>query len=76
MSDTVSVNRETLSLVLDEIDGQEMSQAGWSANAELRAALEQPRDHITDGSPCWCNPETVYTDPETGASVIVHKEPQ
>lgn len=30
----------------------------------------------TDRAPCWCNPETTYTDPETGASVIVHKEPQ
>lgn len=34
------------------------------------------REHITDGSPCWCNPETTYTDPDTGVSVIVHKEPQ
>jgi len=34
------------------------------------------RQHITDGSPCWCKPETNYTDPETGASVIVHREPQ
>jgi hypothetical protein len=34
------------------------------------------RQHVTDGSPCWCEPETSYTDPETGASVIVHKEPQ
>lgn len=33
------------------------------------------REHITDGSPCWCNPETTYTDPDTGVSVIVHKEP-
>ena len=35
-----------------------------------------PPDHITDGTPCWCNPETTYTDPNTGKSVIVHKEPQ
>jgi len=34
------------------------------------------RQHVTDGSPCWCEPETSYTDPETGASVIVHKGPQ
>jgi hypothetical protein len=34
------------------------------------------RQHVTDGSLCWCEPETSYTDPETGASVIVHKEPQ
>ncbi len=34
------------------------------------------RQHLTDGSLCWCEPETSYTDPETGASVIVHKGPQ
>jgi hypothetical protein len=34
------------------------------------------RKHVTNGNPCWCEPETSYTDPETGASVIVHKEPQ
>jgi len=34
------------------------------------------RPHVTDGSPCWCEPETSYTDPETGASVVVHKGPQ
>ena len=34
------------------------------------------REHITDGSPCWCEPETEYKDPETGVSVIVHKRLQ
>lgn len=34
------------------------------------------REHITDGSPCWCEPETDYKDPDTGVSVIVHKRPQ
>ena len=34
------------------------------------------REHITDGSQCWCEPETDYIDPETGVAVIVHKEPQ
>ena len=34
------------------------------------------REHITDGSPCWCNPELNYKDPETGAEVWIHKEPQ
>jgi len=33
-------------------------------------------EHKTDGSPCWCNPEVTYENPETGAKVIVHKEPQ
>ena len=49
----------------------------------LREALQQPvsqepvkREHITDGSPCWCNPELNYKDPETGAEVWIHKEPQ
>jgi hypothetical protein len=34
------------------------------------------REHITDGRQCWCNPDIDYVDPETGAAVIVHKEPQ
>lgn len=38
--------------------------------------LNVEREHVTDGSPCWCEPETDYTDPETGASVIVHRRPQ
>jgi len=42
----------------------------------VRGFPERKREHITDGSPCWCNPETDYIDPETGAAVIVHKEPQ
>lgn len=34
------------------------------------------REHVTDGSQCWCNPGIDYIDPDTGAAVIVHKEPQ
>ena len=34
------------------------------------------REHITDGTPCWCDPETKYIDSDTGVWVIVHKEPQ
>ena len=42
----------------------------------LREALAQPQgEHKTDGTPCWCNPDVTYENPETGAKVIVHKEP-
>lgn len=34
------------------------------------------KEHITDGKPCWCNPELNYKDPETGAEIWVHKELQ
>jgi hypothetical protein len=45
--------------------------------AALREALAQPQgEHKTDGTPCWCNPEVTYENSETGAKVIVHKEPQ
>jgi hypothetical protein len=47
-----------------------------ATSAKLKEKNESHRQHVTDGSPCWCEPETSYTDPETGASVIVHKEPQ
>ena len=42
----------------------------------LKTVLSTTREHITDGSPCWCNPELNYVDPDTGAKVWVHKEPQ
>ena len=34
------------------------------------------REHITDGSPCWCNPELDYRDPDTGAEVWIHRRDQ
>ena len=49
---------------------------GRAIEAKLKEKNGLHRQHVTDGSPCWCEPETSYTDPETGASVIVHKEPQ
>lgn len=65
------------------LDDEEQCGRYDKAIAALRQALEQPaqqepvkREHITDGSPCWCETETNYKDPETGVSVIVHKEPQ
>ena len=45
------------------------------SNAMMRA-VDKWRPHITDGSPCWCGAEVTYTDPDTGASVISHREPQ
>ena len=36
----------------------------------------QQQEHITDGTPCWCNPVLDYKDPDTGAEVWIHKEPQ
>jgi hypothetical protein len=37
---------------------------------------EAYREHATDGSSCWCNPELNYRDPETGAEVWVHRREQ
>jgi len=30
----------------------------------------------TNSKECWCEPECVYVDPETGAKLWVHKERQ
>ncbi len=56
----------------------------WDSFASITRAIEAKlrnkngwrQQHVTDGNPCWCEPETRYTDPETGVSVIVHKDPQ
>lgn len=48
----------------------------YEENAHLYTAPPQRAEHITDGSPCWCEPELDYKDPDTGAEVWIHKEPQ
>ena len=54
------------------------AEKGWTPlyTAPQPQPKQEPREHITDGSPCWCNPEVDYIDPETGAAVIVHRRPQ
>jgi hypothetical protein len=55
----------------------------WEARKELAALKRQAdtperrntREHVS-GSDCWCMPTVDYRDPETGAAVWVHKEPQ
>ena len=34
------------------------------------------REHVTDGSPCWCNPELNYRDPDTGTELWIHRREQ
>ena len=87
MTDTITLPRAVVELALEALENvrryDKENLYGLDDDiAALREALEQPqqepvtREHITDGSPCWCEPETNYKDPETGISVIVHKEPQ
>jgi hypothetical protein len=37
--------------------------------------LPKEPEHI-DSENCWCEPELVYTDPDTGVSVYVHRKTQ
>ncbi len=52
----------------------------WHMAKDIEAKLKdknaQKREHITDGSPCWCGAEVTYVDPDTGVTIINHKEPQ
>lgn len=43
---------------------------------DVQQEMEQEPEHITDGRPCWCEPELDYKDPETGAEVWVHRRAQ
>jgi len=47
------------------------SELSMTVTAVLNTAIA-----ISHAEPGWCNPETTYKDPDTGVSVIVHKEPQ
>lgn len=46
---------------LHEFQQRAMSaRAGLPPTArEFPAPDQQPREHVTDGSPCWCGPETI-----------------
>ena len=41
----------------------------------LKVAEQQEPEHISSPE-CWCEPELVYKDPETGAEVWVHRSMQ
>ncbi len=63
---------------VSEFTEAEAKLYGWTP-VYITPPAAQPavqREHITDGRQCWCNPDIDYVDPETGAAVIVHKEPQ
>ena len=47
-----------------------LSESGIkSTDVRLYTAPTPQREHITDGSPCWCNPDVIEED---GGNVIVH----
>lgn len=66
----------TVTLIKEEGDDYDGIPLIFGAGYWIDPALVE-REHITeDGKTCWCNPEVTYTDPDTGASVVVHREPQ
>ena len=70
---------EPVATVWEKFDGSGLTYSTPNtgvANARKISDLYAKREHITDRTPCWCNPETTYISPETGGEVIVHKEPQ
>jgi hypothetical protein len=80
-----AAQRQWVGLTDDEFENIELGcrstpfgkiEAMRKVEAKLKEKNGLHRQHVIDGSPCWCEPETSYTDPETGASVVVHKEPQ
>lgn len=59
-----------------ELDNRTLSFAR-AIEAHCRGGGKQPaREHITDGTECWCEPDTDFVDPDTGAKVIVHRREQ
>jgi hypothetical protein len=73
----VGLTQQDIDIAFDDTqEGGGFDDFARAIEAKLREKNGWYRQHVTDGSPCWCEPEISYTDPETGASVIVHKEPQ
>jgi len=73
----VGLTDEDIDIAFDDTqEGGGFDEFARAIEAKLKEKNGWYRQHVTDGSPCWCEPEISYTNPETGASVIVHKEPQ
>jgi hypothetical protein len=86
----IPADRHTVKAALDALDAalaeQEKERAEVAAPARNGVASsmeeidiltpESYPEHVTDGSPCWCNPELNYRDPETGAELWIHRREQ
>jgi hypothetical protein len=73
----VGLTQKDIDIAFDDTqEGGGFDEFARAIEAKLKEKNGLHRQHVIDGSPCWCEPETSYTDPETGASVVVHKEPQ
>ncbi len=73
---TAKLARAALDAALAEPE-KERAETGIPARGEIEVSTGKSyREHITDGSPCWCNPELNYRDPDTGAEVWVHRREQ
>ena len=74
--DAAPIPDHELVTMYDERPTSDHEMIEFAREVERRHGIGVQPQHITDGSPCWCNPDVAYTDPETGASVIVHRRPQ
>jgi len=74
--DAAPIPDHELVTMYDERPTSDLEMIEFAREVERRHGIGVQPQHITDGSPCWCNPDVAYTDPETGASVIVHRRPQ
>jgi hypothetical protein len=52
------------------LSGEPSQEGSFAGNGEAA----NRREHIT-AAYCWCNPTVDYINPETGAAVYVHHEP-
>jgi len=79
IADAVAAEREACAKVCEELlrmvsSGDEHMDGVTDCIEAIRARSGE-REHDAS-SDCWCNPELDYKDPDTGAEVWVHKEPQ
>lgn len=74
--DAAPIPDHELVTMYDERPTSDLEMIEFAREVERRHGIGVQPQHITDGSPCWCNPDVAYTDPETSASVIVHRRPQ
>jgi hypothetical protein len=54
--------------------GKQKNELLYSVCIQTDDKLAKYPEHSTDSEDCWCDPQVVFIDAETGNKVIVHRD--
>ena len=75
--DSADFSEKTITLVMQCEDYKVSAGTHWLSTTPPQPEQKPvAREHVTDSSKCWCDPELDYKDPDTGVEVWVHRSKQ